>query len=332
MYLDDLTQVFGVSGFEKPVCDFIYSFCKPFADDIYVDHIGNLIVTKKGSTHSMKKRIMVSAHMDEIGFAVTDATDEGFLKVRYMGGISNKVSVYQKIQFRKGVIGIVLPTEKEKDDKDFSSLYIDIGASSKEEALSLVDIGEPAAYVGPFTPLTDRLIASKAIDDRIGCYILMRVLSEMESPPMHDIFFVFSVQEELGLRGAKVAVNTCKPDIGVAVDITGSFDTPGTTNGYTKLGKGAAIKVMDGSVVCDDGLVTFLCSYASSHQIPHQREVLARGGTDAGAIHLFEKGVPSCGISIPTRYGHSPVGVVDMSDVGSCIYLLDGMIHSTSLQ
>ena len=249
-----------------------------------------------------------------------------------MGGISNRVSVYQKIQFRKGVIGIVLPTEKEKDDKDFDSLYVDIGASSKEEAMSLVDIGEPAAYVGPFTPLTGRLVSSKAIDDRIGCYILMRVLSEMESPPMHDVFFVFSVQEELGLRGAKVAVNTCKPDIGVAVDITGSFDTPGAANGYTKLGKGAAIKVMDGSVVCNDTLVNFLCSYASSHQISYQREVLARGGTDAGAIHLFEKGVPSCGISIPTRYGHSPVSVVDMSDVGSCIYLLDGMIHSTTFQ
>jgi endoglucanase len=291
-----------------------------------------ILFVNKGSDHPMKKRIMVSAHMDEIGFAVTDVTEQGFLKVRYMGGISNRVSVYQKIQFRKGVIGIVLPTEKEKDDKDFDSLYIDIGASSKEEAMSLVDIGEPAAYVGPFTPLTGRLVSSKAIDDRIGCYILMRVLSEMESPPMHDVFFVFSVQEELGLRGAKVAVNTCKPDIGVAVDITGSFDTPGAANGYTKLGKGAAIKVMDGSVVCDDTLVNFLCSYASSHQISYQREVLARGGTDAGAIHLFEKGVPSCGISIPTRYGHSPVSVVDMSDVGSCIYLLDGMIHSTTFQ
>ncbi|MDD4029135.1 MAG: M20/M25/M40 family metallo-hydrolase [Caldisericia bacterium] len=331
MYLDDLTQLFGVSGFEKSVREYIQSFCKSYADDIFVDQIGNLIVFKKGTDHPAKKRIMISAHMDEIGFAVTDVTDQGFLKVRYMGGISNKVSLYQKIQFRKGVIGVVLSNGKEEDDKDFSSLYVDIGASSKEEAMSLIDIGEPASYIGPFTPLTGRLIASKAMDDRIGCYILMRVLSEMETPPMHDVFFVFSVQEEVGLRGAKVAVHTCKPDIGVAVDITGSFDTPGAANGFTKLGKGAAIKVMDGSVICDDSLVTFLCTYAASHQIPHQREVLARGGTDAGAIHLFEKGVPSCGISIPTRYAHSPVGIVDMADVGSCIYLLDGMIHSQSL-
>jgi endoglucanase len=330
MYLDDLTQLFGVSGFEKPVREYIHSFCKTVADDVFMDQIGNLIVLKKGRDHPNKKRIMISAHMDEIGFAAIDVTDKGFVKVRYMGGISNRVSLYQKIQFRKGVIGIILPDGKEKDDKDFSALYVDIGATSKQEALSYVDIGEPASYIGPFTPLTGRLIASKAMDDRIGCYILMRVLSEMETIPMHDVFFVFSVQEELGLRGAKVAVHSCKPDIGVAVDITGSFDTPGAANGFTKLGEGAAIKVMDGSVVCDDALVTFLCSYASSHKISYQKEVLARGGTDAGAIHLFEKGVPSCGISIPTRYGHSPVGIVDMADVGSCIYLIDGMIHSPS--
>jgi endoglucanase len=159
----------------------------------------------------------------------------------------------------------------------------------------------------------------------------MRVLSEMETKPYHDTYFVFSVQEELGLRGAKVAVSTCNPDIGVAVDITGSFDTPGAPNGFTKLGSGAAIKVMDGSVVCDDRLVTFLCDYAKTNDIPHQREVLARGGTDAGAIHLFNNGVPSCGVSIPTRYGHSPVGTVDMFDVEACIKIINGMIHTKKI-
>ncbi len=331
MFLDDLTQVFGVSGYEEPVRNFISNFCKPFADDIKVDNIGNLIVTKNGIGKN-KKKIMISAHMDEIGFAVTDITEKGYIKVRYMGGISNRVSMCQRVQFQNGAVGILVQENQKNDDKDFTALYVDIGATNKEEALAEVQIGEPASYLGPFTPLSGRLVSSKAMDDRIGCYILMRLISEMEELPYHDTSFVFSVQEELGLRGAKVAVSTCKPDIGVAVDITGSFDTPGAPNGFTKLGKGAAVKVMDGSVVCDPRLVSFLCDYAERQSISFQREVLARGGTDAGAIHLFENGVPSCGVSIPCRYGHSPVGTVDMSDVGSCIYLLDGIIHSETIR
>jgi endoglucanase len=323
MLLKDLTQTFGVSGYEKGIREVIINSIKDYADEITVDAIGNIIALKKGNGEN-KKRIMASAHMDEIGFSVVSVTDKGYLKVRPVGGLSAHTSFMNRIRFKNEVVGIVCCGEPVDGIKpaDINKLYIDIGAKSKEDALKLIKIGEIASYVGEYVELANNRVTAKALDDRIGCYVQVEALKKMTAP-YNDVYFVFSVQEEVGLRGAKVAANRINPDLGIAVDITGSFDTPdGAGKGNAVLGEGAAVKVMDGSVICDEYLVEEMVKTAEQNGIKYQLDVLAAGGTDAGAINLSNDGVKSSGISIPERYAHSPNGIVDMFDVECCINLL----------
>jgi endoglucanase len=177
--------------------------------------------------------------------------------------------------------------------------------------------------MGDLVRLKNRRVASKAIDNRIGCYIGIKALMQMEVP-YHDMYFVFSSQEELGLKGATVASRIVKPDIGIAVDITGSYDTPESKGGNMKLGGGAAIKVMDRSVICDEAVVNAMVDICEKNKIKYQMDILPSGGTDAGAMNISNHGVRAGGISIPTRNGHGPNGMVDMHDVDACIELLSG--------
>lgn len=322
MLLKDLTQTFGVSGFEKEVAKLIINEIKSYCDDVMVDSIGNVIALKKGIGEN-KKRIMVSGHMDEIGFAVLGVTDKGYIKVKKVGGISTYNSFMQRVKFKNGATGII--SSFEKMDKvgagDVNKLYVDICASSKEDALKYVSMGETACYIGEYRELANNCVTAKALDDRSGCYILIEALKKM-SKPYHDVYFVFSVQEEVGLIGATTAAARINPDLGIAVDITGSFDTPTDADGNAVIGGGAAIKVMDASVICDEGLVDEMIKCAKENNIKYQLDVLAGGGTDAGAINKSNYGVKSLGISIPTRNGHSPNGIVNMDDVNACIDLL----------
>lgn len=322
MLLKELTGAFGVSGYESGIAKVIKDNIKGYADEVTTDAIGNIIAVKKGNGE-LKKRIMVSAHMDEIGFSVLKITDDGFLKVRNIGGISAHTSYMNRVIFKNGIQGVISCTEKvEKiEAKDIDKLYIDICAKSKEDALKLVSIGEPACYVGEYQELPNNCVTAKALDNRIGCYILIEALKKM-AVPYNDVYFVFSVQEEVGLRGATAAANSINPEIGIAVDITGSFDVPNDKNGNAVLGGGAAIKVMDNSVICDEYLVDEMVKCSIDNNIKYQLDVLAGGGTDAGAINTSNNGVKSSGISIPTRYGHSPNGIVSMDDVNACVDLL----------
>jgi putative aminopeptidase FrvX len=322
MLLEELTQVFGVSGFEKRVAEIVISNVKDYVDELTVDAIGNVIAVKKGSGPN-KKKIMVSAHMDEIGFAVLGITDKGFVKIKKVGGISAHVSFMNRIKFKNGAMGTI--SSFEKMDKvgagEVDKLYVDICAVSKEDALKYVSIGEPASYLGEYKELNNNCVTAKALDDRIGCYILIEALKKM-SNPYNDIYFVFSVQEEVGLIGATVAAEGINPDLGIAVDITGSFDVPTDLEGNAVFGGGAAIKVMDSAVICDEELVQDMIKCAEQNSIKYQLDVLAGGGTEAGAINRSNKGVKALGISIPTRYGHSPNGIVNMEDVNACVNLL----------
>jgi len=327
MLLKDLVQAFGVSGYEKNIAKVIEDNIRECVDEIRVDALGNIIAFKKGNGEH-KKRIMVCSHMDEIGFSVLKVKDNGFLQIRNVGGINAFTSYMSRVKFRNGTNGIISCNDKIEEIKpgDINKLYVDIGATSKDQALKCVTIGEPACYVGEYLELENDCVTAKALDDRIGCYILIQALKKIDRP-YNDIYFVFTVQEEVGVRGATVAANGINADIGIAIDITGSFDTPTDIDGNAVIGGGAAIKVMDNLVICDDYLVNEMISCAESNNITYQLDVLAAGGTDAGAINKSNEGVRSSGISIPTRYGHSPNGIVSMKDVNACIDLLHKYIN-----
>ena len=319
--LRKLTQTFGVSGREGEINKVITEFVTGYADEITTDGIDNLIVFKAGNGKN-KKKIMVSAHKDEIGFMVMAIDDKGFLTVRGVGGIDVMATYSNKVIFKNGTIGIMgLKKGPGEPKQDITDMYVDIGATSRKDAEKKVKVGDVASYLGDLVKLGNGRVASKAIDDRIGCYIAIQALMKLDSQ-YNDMYFVFSSQEELGLRGATVASRGIKPDIGVAVDITGSYDVPGTSTGNMKIGEGAAIKVMDRSVICDETVVGTMVEICSSNKIKYQMDILPSGGTDAGAMNISNDGVRTGGISIPSRNGHSPVCVVDMKDVQACIDLL----------
>lgn len=316
------TQTWGVSGQERQVSDLIIGEIKDYADEIVRDAMGNLIVLKRGYGEH-KKRIMCAAHMDEIGLCVVKITDKGFLKVKKIGGVSAICSFMNRVKFANGTIGVVCSTKPVDELKasDVNELYVDIGVLSKEEAEKYVNVGDSAVFCGDYIELAGRNVMSKAFDDRIACYIQTETLKTM-AQPYHDVYFVFTVQEEIGLFGSTTSAETVKPDLGIAIDITGSFDVPNDEHGNAVLGKGAAIKINDSSVICDYEMTNGLIAFAEEKKIPYQKDALVAGGTDAGAINKSGGGVKVLGISIPTRYGHSPNSIVNLDDVEACIRLL----------
>ena len=320
MLLKRLCDAFGVSGYEREVRETIKEEIKNLADEILVDDLGNIIALKKGHGEN-KKRIMASAHMDEIGFQVIKIDDKGFIIVRALGGIPLVPTIMNRVIFRNGVQGIVSNSVDVDAVKNIKKLYIDIGAESKEEAEKYVKIGDVASYVGEYVELKGNNVTSKALDDRAGCYILIEALKKMNNP-YNDVYCVFSVQEEVGLRGVTVAANRIKPEIGIALDVTIASDYPNSAVGSNKLGGGAAVKISDGSVICDEYLVDEMISCSEENEIKYQRDVIDGGGTDAGAINRSNYGVKATGISVPMRYVHGPNGFVNMVDIDASIELL----------
>ncbi len=315
--LKKMTLCIAPSGHEKGIREMIKKSVEDYADDISIDSLGNLIVHKKGRG----KRIMISAHMDEIGFMVTYVEPEGFLRFCPIGGVRIDNIIHTKVVFQNGVVGVIGVNGDVKDKKPtFEQLYIDIGATNADEALSMVAIGDVCGFYSKFAVLGDR-ICSKSLDDRIACYVAIEALKNIKSSP-NDLYFVFSTQEELGLRGAKAAAFTVDPDLGIAIDVTGTGDVPESDKMAVKLGGGAAIKIKDNSVLCHRKVIDVLKQTAIEEDIDYQLEVLPYGGTDAGAIHLTKDGVPSGAISIPCRYIHSPSEMVSMHDVVECTKLL----------
>lgn len=312
--LKNLTQGFGPSGREEEIRDIIKGYVKDYADEITDDAMGNLIVRKKGTG----KKIMLAAHMDEIGVIVTFIDDNGFLRFSAVGGLNSKELLYSKVSFKNGVIGVI-GTEKENKDKLIPKMYIDIGAKNKEEAKKLVSIGDMATFVGDFYKTGDAVI-SKAIDNRVGCYVLIEALKKAESD--NDLYFVFTTQEEVGLRGAKTSAYAINPDYAVAVDVTDTGDTPNCEEMAVKMGAGVAVKVMDRSVLCDSTVRTNLIESAKKAGVPYQLEVMTDGGTDAGAISGTRSGVKTGGLSIPTRYIHSPSEMASVDDIEGSIKTL----------
>lgn len=316
--LQSLNSCFGPSGQEKGIARRIQEFCAPYADEVYTDTLGNLIAHKKGAG----AKVMLCAHMDSIGFIVTHIEKEGFLRVGAIGGISPGAVAGTPVKFQNGVMGVVCLNEEIEDKKPKSDdLYIDIGAKDEDEAKTLVDIGDAAVYASP-TFRAGEAIISPYLDNRISCVALLMVLESIKHSE-NDLYFVFSTQEEVGIRGAQTAAFRLEPDYAVAVDVTISDDVPGSKHSAScKAGGGAAVKVMDASVICHPELVKELESLAKREDIPYQLDVITAGGTDAGAIHKSRGGVVTGGVSVPCRYTHTPAELVWESDVAACVRLL----------
>ena len=323
--LQDILAGYGVSGHEGRVRGVIEKALRGCADNMQTDVMGNLIVFKKGD--GTGKKIMLSAHMDHIGLAVIDADKEGFVRVCNVGGIHAPAMVSGHVVFENGVRGVVGADEKIKEEPKISDLYIDIGASSREEALSMVSIGDMCVMQPRVSMLGEHRMASPAMDDRIACYVLAETMLALDNCK-NDIYAVFSVQEEVGLRGAAAAAYGIAPDLGIAIDVTGVGDVPNVeTKIAVSLGKGAAVKIMDRSLIATPSVVELMETTAKENGISVQREVLPYGGTDAGAIQKSRCGVATGAISIPCRYIHSEAETVDLRDVRAAIDLLSACIR-----
>lgn len=321
--MEDLINAYGPSGNEEVIREYIEDEIKDHVDEIKVDALGNLIARKKGKG----KKIMIAAHMDQIGFMITDIDKKGFLRFTNIGGISPYTSLSQQVVFENGTVGVISAEPMEDMSKlKLSNMFIDIGSNNKEEAEKLVGIGDTCGYMSHFNE-NDNVIFGKSLDDRIGCYIAIEAIKEIKKPE-NDLYFVFTTQEEVGLRGAKTSSYRIDPDIGIALDVTGTGDTPKAKTFAVSLGEGTAIKVKDNSILTHPKIKELMVELAKKNNIPYQLEVLEYGGTDSGAIHLSREGVPSGVISIPTRYIHSTVEMASKEDISNSIKLLIEVLNA----
>lgn len=315
--LTRLVGAFGPSGCEHEIAQVIEELAAPYVDEVSRDVMGNLICHKQGSG----PRVMFSAHMDSIGLVATHIDEQGFIHVGAIGGVHADRALYAPVRFQNGTKGLICaPEDADVAKLKPSDLRIDIGAVSREEAETLVQVGDAAVYDTPTSAACGRAI-SPYLDDRIGCLVLLMAMEKLEETD-NDLYFVFSVQEEVGSRGAKTAAWAIDPDYGIAVDVCGTDDKPGAKHQVTALcGKGAAVNVMDKSVICHPEVVKELTQLAQAKGIPVQRSVSRVGGTDGGPIHQTRGGVYTGGISIPCRYVHTPTEMVDLGDVEACAKL-----------
>lgn len=315
--LNNLINLYGPSGNETDVCEYIRKCSENLGYSTKIDSMGNLIAYKERGNG---KRIMIAAHMDEIGIIVTNIDKNGFLRFSAVGGLEIKKLPHRRVVFHNGIVGVIGCEEEAFEEKaNLSKMYVDIGVKNAEEARNKVSVGDMAIFEG-MTHIIGDTVISKTLDNRVGCYVLLKAMEQLNTDK--DIYFAFTVQEEVGLRGAKVAAYGYELDYGIAVDVTDTGDTPAAPSMAVKMGGGAAIKVMDRSVICDAEIREAMIRAAKENNIPYQLEIMTEGGTDAGAIHTSRSGVKTGGISIPTRYIHSPSEMASISDIKSCTDLL----------
>ena len=308
-----LLNTYGGVGREDAVRETIAELARPYCDEMRTDALGNLICVRAGKEGG--RRVMVAAHMDHIGFVVLDADEHGFLRVHNAGGISKRASLNRHVVIANGDHGVV-SNETERfsaDDNKMSDLFIDIGAKDRADALSMVALGDVAVYAPDAFEMANGMIAAPAVDDRIGCAIALEAMKELGECE-NEVAFVFTVQEELGLRGARAAAYGVDPQIGVALDVTLSGDTPKGPKIAVKAGEGPCVKVRDSSLVCSPRVVRGLEEAAGRVGVKTQREVLSAGGNDAGAMQAARAGVLAGTISIACRYVHSACETISLAD------------------
>ena len=322
--IQELVETASPSGFEKKIREVIRSKVESHADEVQVDALGNLIAIK-GQLKEGGKKIMLAAHMDEIGIIATHIDESGFIRFTTIGGVRRNTCIGSRVRFLNGTQGVIGYEALDDPNKlpTFNQMYIDVGANNRSGCP--VRVGDVAAFDRSFSAYGERLV-SKAMDDRIGVAVLIETLRLFRSSP-NQVFFVFSVQEEVGLRGATTAAFGLDPDIGIAVDVTRSGDTPKGIKMDVALGSGPAIKVRDSGMLSDPRVVDWMVKTAEKSGYPYQLEVLEGGTTDARAIQLTRAGVPAGCVSIPCRYVHAPSEMVDFNDVQYAVKLLLALVN-----
>lgn len=318
-----LVEIVGPSGYESKVRDVVFGEVEGLGDEVRVDAMGNLIV-RKGTKKENGVRVMLSAHIDEIGVMVTHVDKNGFVRFTTIGGVRPHTCYGSRVRFLDGTVGVIGGERLENASQvhQFEQLFIDVGATSPDDCP--VKIGDVAAFDRPFEDLGDRLV-SKAMDDRVCAAVLIETLRAVKESP-HELYFVFSTQEEVGLRGATTAAYGIDPEVGIAVDVTGTGDTPKTGKMEVSLGKGPAIKVKDGGMLADPRLVNVMVTAAKKHDLPYQLEILLGGTTDARAMQITRAGMSAGCVSIPTRYIHTPSEMVDFNDLQNAVQLLKAIL------
>ena len=315
-----LVEAWGPSGSEDQIRALVRAEISGLADSVSVDPLGNLIAIVKKKAKNGKK-IILAAHLDEIGFVVSHIDERGFARVQPFGGINPLACVGGRVRFADGRLGVIgLDTRRDDLNKPpvLSEMFVDVGAASRADCP--LQVGDAAAPYRPMEDLGDRLVA-KSMDDRIGVAILIETLRTLKKTP-HEVAFVFSVQEEVGTRGAGVAAFGLDADVGLAVDVTRTGDTPNGPKMEVSLGRGPAIKVRDANLIADPRLKDLLLRRATEARLPTQLEILEGGTTDASAMQIARGGLPAGCVSIPTRYIHTPSEVVDLGDVRASVQLL----------
>ncbi len=318
-----LVEAAGPSGGEHQVRNLVREEIEPYADALKVDNLGNLIA-RKGQRGDGGLKIMLAAHMDEIGLIVTHIDEKGFARFAPVGFLRPLTILGARLRFMNGAQGVI-GMERTTDSNEvppFSKAFIDLGASNRQECP--VQVGDMAVFERPFLDLGGRIVG-KALDDRIGVALLIEVLRQMSrrnAASPHEIYFVFSAQEEVGARGATVAAFGIEPDLGLAVDLTASSGTPKGLKMAVELGKGPAIKVRDQMMLADPRVVDWMVSTANHAGIPYQIEILELGSTDGRVIQLSRSGVHVGGVSIPARYLHTSSEMIDFHDYEQAIQLV----------
>lgn len=331
----ELTEAKGISGNEKEAREVMKKYIEPYATEVFTDHLGSLIAKKVGQEDGPK--VMVAGHLDEIGLMVTRIDDNGFLYFQTIGGWWSQVMLAQRVTVctQKGdIVGVIgskpphiMPAEARRKPYEIKDMFIDIGATSKEEAESFgVRPGDSVVPYFEFQPMkNEKLLLAKAWDNRVGCAIAIEVLKQLKDVDHPNVVYgVGTVQEEVGLRGAKTSTNMIEPDIGIAVDTGIAGDTPGISpnDADGKIGNGPQIIIYDASMVSHKGLRDFVIKTADDNNIPYQYASIAAGGTDSGSIHLTANGVPALSIGIATRYIHSHAGIIHEDDFDNTVKLI----------
>ena len=317
--LKNLISSSGVSGREKSVSDKILTYIAPLCDKVWEDPMGNLIAYKRGGGIDRKK-IMLCSNMDETGFMVTSVNENGNIKVAPVGEINYVSSAYGFVVSENGVRGVIVPENTAASTElKAGNVYIDIGVKDKKEAQKKVSVGD-FFVCEPTVNKVGRKICGRPMDNRVGCAILISLAEKIsESGCPNDIYFVFTTQEQVGMRGAKAAAYAIEPDCGLVIDVTCASEGAG---GCVS-GEGAAIKIKDRSVVCDRSVFERLMTLAKDNSVKYQCEISSKGSTDASALMISKAGVKAGAVSVPAKYMHSNVEMIDMNDCDACLNLVE---------
>ena len=341
----ELTSAPGIPGYEEPARKVMRKYLEPLTDKIITDNLGSIAGVKTGREGG--PRIMIAGHLDEVGWIVTMITEKGFLKLQPVGGWWSQVMLAQRVRVmtRKGeIIGLVgskpphiLSPEERKKVVEIKDMFIDIGAESREQAMEFgVRPGDPIVPHCDFTVMPNpKILLNKAWDNRAGCAVAIMALEELKGQQHpNEVYAVGNVQEEIGLRGAITMSNLIQPDIGIALDVGIAGDVPGVSEAEAqgKMGKGPLVLLYDASMVPSQGLRNLLTDTADALGIPYQFDAIAGGGTDAGRMHIWGRGVPSVVIGFATRYIHSHAGLIHRDDMENAAKLVAALIKNLDAQ